>query len=65
MAITGKITRDGTITITWNIEAERLIVKPGETQYLPCCTCGVVYEVPLSYISFLCNPCDEARKRGD
>lgn len=59
MAITGTIERDGTVTVTWNVQAERLAAPKGG-HYLPCEVCGVVLEVTGTVVSVICPGCSDA-----
>lgn len=65
MAITGTIGRDGTVTITWNLQAEKLPTVWGGRilQYLPCEICGDVKPVNFSWINFICGNCAYVRER--
>jgi hypothetical protein len=64
MAITGKIERDGTVTVTWNIQAEKLVAPGWEgAHYLPCEVCGLLQVVGGRIVACTCAACADFRKR--
>lgn len=55
----GQIERDGTVTITYNNQAEQLIA-PGEKQiYLPCESCGALQIVDYNVVAITCPECEK------
>lgn len=64
MAITGTIARDGTVTLTWNLQGERLRAPGENLQYLPCEVCGVVQVVTCNTVSMTCNNCGDVHNWG-
>jgi hypothetical protein len=64
MAITSKIERDGTVTVTWNVQTDKLMAPQWEgAHYLPCEICGVLQVVGGNIVSCICNNCADVRKR--
>jgi len=65
MAITGRVERDGTVTITWNIQSTKLPAPYWEgSHYLPCEICGVLQAVGSNIVSCVCNRCGDFHQRG-
>lgn len=63
---------DGTVTITFNSQCERLrapdrILPDGSReaqQWLPCSWCGHVLPRPLTTVAFVCRDCERAEEAG-
>lgn len=60
MPIDGKITNDGTVTMTWNCQTDQLRSPDGAQQYFPCERCGRPSWVATNVVSFLCDTCASA-----
>ncbi len=62
----GKIERDGTVTITWNLQEEKfqapyLTLEDGsgvKMQWLPCEVCGRVCWTRWNVVSLVCSECE-------
>jgi hypothetical protein len=56
----GTISGDGTVTITFNLQAEKL-EAPGGRMYLPCDECGDIQICDFNVVSILCDDCDDGQ----
>lgn len=57
----GTIASDGTMTITFNVQAEHLEAPPtrdARRKYQPCEECGALQIVPLDVVALSCSPCN-------
>jgi hypothetical protein len=54
----GETNSNGRVTITFDLNCERL-AAPGGRQWLPCCQCGQVEAVEPNVVSFFCGNCSQ------
>lgn len=57
----GKTNSNGKVTITFDLNCERL-AAPGGRQWLPCCECGHVEAVEPNVVSFFCGNCSQEKQ---
>jgi hypothetical protein len=57
MAIYGTIEKDGTVTVTWNSQADKLEATQSGLHYLPCEICGVLQQVTWDIVVATCDRC--------
>ena len=55
--VKGKITPDGDVTITFNMQTDKLYIDNGQRHLLPCEDCGDVVPVSLLTVSVICERC--------
>ena len=53
----GSFNKYGDVTLTWNIQGEKLYSPDGLSHCLPCETCGHPQWVSLLTVSVLCDRC--------
>lgn len=65
--IVGTIQRDGTVTLQWNCQCDRLLSPDGSQHCLPCERCGDAQWVALGVVATLCDRCaqDLSEDLGD
>lgn len=56
--------RDGTITLTWNMQMARLLSPGGKLHCLPCEVCGGLQLVALNVVSIVCDECADPADLG-
>ena len=52
--------KTGTITLTWNLQTDKLYSPDGTKHCLPCEICGKPEWVGLSTVSVMCQPCADS-----
>lgn len=65
MPIEGKYTSSGDITLTWNIQENKLYSPDGLSHCLPCDHCGQPQWVSLPSVAVVCDHCALAVTDGN
>jgi len=61
----GHIADDGTVTITFNSQYERLETPTPGTHWLPCSECGKLFAVRFNVVSITCENCFNEYREGN